>query len=105
VRVVLVTAPDMATAEALVETLVEERLIACGNVVSGVVSIFRWEGTVQRENEAMLLLKSTSEQAGALTERILELHPYDLPEVLVIPVETGNPAYLEWVAANVGGES
>ena len=103
VRVVLVTAPDTATAEALAEKLVEERLAACGNVVPGLTSIFRWDGAVQREEEALLMLKSTLGQVEVLTGRIVELHPYDVPEVLVIPVESGNSAYLEWVAANVGG--
>ena len=104
-RVVLVTAPDTATAEALARDLVKERLAACGNVVPGLTSIFEWDGAVQVEEEALLMLKSTREQAEALTGRIVELHPYEVPEVLVVPVESGNAAYLEWVTKNVGGGS
>jgi periplasmic divalent cation tolerance protein len=103
--VVLVTAPDAAIAEALAERLVGERLAACGNVVPGIASVFRWDGAIQREDEVLLLLKSTLASAEALTARLVELHPSDVPEVLVIPVESGNPAYLRWVAASVGVES
>jgi periplasmic divalent cation tolerance protein len=104
-RVVLVTTPDAATAESLAQHLVEERLAACGNIVPGVTSIFRWDGGVQRDSEILLMLKSTQSQVEALTGRIVEMHPYDVPEVLVIPVEGGNASYLDWVASSVGGTS
>lgn len=97
VRVVLVTAPG-GEAEALGRALVGERLAACVNIVPGARSIYRWEGEVQADEEALLVIKTTETRLGALVERVNALHPYDLPEVLALPAEGGSTAYLEWVA-------
>ncbi|RMH14840.1 MAG: divalent-cation tolerance protein CutA [Gemmatimonadetes bacterium] len=97
VRLVLVTTPDRETAESLARTLVEERLAACGNVVPGLRSIFRWEGEVQAEDEALLLLKTRVEHVERVGRRVAELHPYDVPEVVALPVCAGLGAYLDWV--------
>lgn len=94
---VLVTVPDPGKAAELARALVEARLAACGNVVPGVRSIFRWEGKVQDEAEALLILKTTRGRIPELVARIRALHPYEVPEVLAIPVEEGNGAYLDWV--------
>lgn len=103
-RIVLVTAPDTAVAERIVTTLVEERLAACGNIVSGVVSIFRWEGRVQREAEVLIVLKTAASRVAALQERVPALHPYDVPEVLVVPVESGHGPYVDWVLRESAAE-
>lgn len=95
--VVLVTAPSAEAAAALARTLVEEGLAACGNVVPGLRSIYRWEGKVHDEPEALLLLKSRAERFEALSRRIVELHPYDVPEVLRLGVEAGHEPYLAWI--------
>ncbi len=100
VRVVLVTAPDVAVAERMVRALVEEGLAACGNVVPGVRSIFRWQGEIRAESEVLVILKTTAGDAGRLTARVAALHPYDVPEVLALPVASGHEPYLAWV----GGE-
>jgi periplasmic divalent cation tolerance protein len=97
--VVLVTAPTAERAAELARTLVEERLAACGNVVPGLRSIYRWEGKVQDDAEALLLLKTTRARFDALRDRVLALHPYQVPEVIALPVEAGSAAYLEWIAA------
>lgn len=101
-RVVLVTLPDQAAAERLVDRLVGERLVACGNIVPGMTSIYRWQGRVERANEALVIFKTTAAGAERLIRRVPEIHPYDVPEVLVLPVESGHRPYLEWVSANVG---
>jgi periplasmic divalent cation tolerance protein len=98
-RVVLVTAPDAEAAARLARALVEERLAACGNVVPAIRSIYRWEGSVHDEGEALLVLKTRAARVDALRARVLELHPYQVPEVLVLPVEAGSEAYLAWIAA------
>jgi periplasmic divalent cation tolerance protein len=105
VRVVLMTAPDRATAEKLGEALVRERLAACANVLPGVTSLFWWEGELQRAEEALVVLKTPAEQVDALLARAVELHPYEVPELLALPVEAGLPAYLDWVGreARLGG--
>jgi len=97
VRVVLVTAPDPATAERLARTLVEERLAACVNVVPAIRSIYRWEGRVEEADELLLLAKTRADRGAALAARVRELHPYALPEVLELPALGGSEAYLGWV--------
>jgi periplasmic divalent cation tolerance protein len=95
--VVLATVPDAEVGRRLARTLLDEGLIACANVVPAVVSLYRWEGEVQEEGETLLLLKSRMELVPRLLERIPELHPYELPEVLALPVAGGLPAYCRWV--------
>lgn len=99
--VVLVTAPDAAVAEELVQALVQERLAACGNIVPGVQSIYRWEGTIQREVEVLIVLKTTAGQVPALIERVSALHPYEVPEVLEVPVQRGLDRYLGWIHESI----
>jgi len=97
--VVFTTLPSPEKAAEIARTLVEERLVACANVLPAVRSIYKWQGKMQDENEVMLLLKTREEQLERLKLRILELHPYEVPEVLAIPVESGYRAYLEWIAS------
>ncbi len=97
IRVVLVTAPDRACAERMARVLVEEKLAACVNVVTGVRSFYRWEGVVQDAAEHLLVAKTRVERGPALAARVRELHPYDLPEVLELPAVGGSEAYLDWV--------
>ncbi len=97
VRVVLMTAPNRDVAVQLVRTLVDERLAACGNVLPGLVSIYRWEGDVQEDPEALVILKTHTGALDALLRRAPELHPYDVPELLALPVMEGLPSYLAWV--------
>lgn len=96
--VVLVTVPTPERAAEIARAVVEERLAACGNVVPGLRSIYRWEGKVQDDEEALLLLKTTRSRFDALRDRVLALHPYDVPEVIALPVEAGSAAYLAWIA-------
>ena len=99
---VLMTAPDAEVAERLARTLVDERLAACANIVPGVVSVYRWEGEVQRDSEVLIILKTSAEVLDDLESRAVELHPYDVPEVLALPVRGGHGPYLDWVRAEVG---
>ena len=97
--VVLVTTPTPERAAELARALVEERLAACGNVVPGLRSIYRWEGKLEDEAEALLVLKTTQARFEALKARVLALHPYAVPEVLALPVVAGSAPYLAWIAA------
>jgi periplasmic divalent cation tolerance protein len=97
--VVLVTCPTAERAAEIARVLVEERLAACGNVVPGLRSIYRWEGKVQDDAEALLVLKTTRERFEALRDRVLALHPYQVPEVVALPIEAGSAPYLAWIAA------
>jgi periplasmic divalent cation tolerance protein len=96
--VVLVTCPTAERAAEIARAVVEERLAACGNVVPGLRSIYRWEGKVQDDAEALLVLKTTRERFEALRERVLALHPYQVPEVIALPIEAGSAPYLAWIA-------
>jgi periplasmic divalent cation tolerance protein len=101
-RVVLVTAGSREEAERLAETLVGERLAACVNLVGPIRSIYRWKGEVCRDDEQLLVIKTTRESCAALERRVRELHSYDVPEVLVLPIEGGSEAYLAWLREQVG---
>ncbi len=80
----------------------EERLVACANIVPGVTSIYRWEGEVHHDSEVLLLLKSTEDMTAALCDRIAQIHPYDVPEVLALPLPEATGPYAEWVRGEVG---
>ena len=99
VRVVLITAPDAETGALLARTLVEERLAACVNAIAGVRSVYRFEGAVHDDAEVLLVAKTRADRTEALMRRVLALHPYAVPEVLVLPAISGSPAYLDWVRA------
>jgi periplasmic divalent cation tolerance protein len=96
--VVLVTTPDAERAAEIARAVVEERLAACGNVVAGLRSIYRWEGEVHDEGEALLVLKTTRARFEELRERVLALHPYEVPEVIALPIVAGSAPYLGWIA-------
>ena len=96
VLIALTTCPP-DKADALAERLVEARVAACVNIVPQLRSVYRWEGKVQRDDEALLLAKTTADRFEALKACILEHHPYELPEVIGLPVGHGHTKYLEWV--------
>ena len=96
---VVVTADDADWLAGFTHTLVEERLAACGHTVREIRSIYRWEGAVHDEAEARVALHTRRSLVPAIVARAGELHPYDVPCVLALPVVGGNPAYLQWLAA------
>lgn len=100
-RVVLMTAPNRGVAESLVRRLVEEGVVACGNILPDITSIYRWRGEVEHETEVLVLFKTTPSGTGRLVERVPELHPYEVPEVLVLPLEAGHGPYIQWIHQNV----
>jgi periplasmic divalent cation tolerance protein len=91
------TCPDVASAQHLAEALVGERLAACVNRIPAVSSTYRWKTKVVTDNEELLLIKTTAAQFAALRQRLLELHPYELPELIAVPVTDGHGPYLDWV--------
>ena len=99
--VVLVTCPTPAVGRRLARELVRLRLAACVNVLPGVESVFRWRGKLDTSREALLLIKTTRARLTQLTRAVIALHPYDLPEVIALPVAGGHRPYLHWVASSV----
>lgn len=99
---VLTTTARAEQAETLARSLLDARLIACANVLPGATSLYRWDGRVQKDDEVVVIMKSTHERLELLKERLLEEHPYDVPEVIVLPVVDGSRPYLDWVRQEVG---
>lgn len=98
-RFVYVTAQNRDEALAIGRALVGERLAACANVTTEVTSVYWWEGKVVEDGEAVLVLKSRASLIAKLTERVAELHSYSCPCVVALAIDDGNPAYLDWIAA------
>ncbi|WP_058556352.1 divalent-cation tolerance protein CutA [Thiohalocapsa sp. ML1] len=97
VHVVYCTCPDRPVAESLAAELVQAGLAACATLLPGALSIYRWQGNIERADEVLLLIKTTGERLDALTARILASHPYDVPEVIAHPITAGHDHYLDWV--------
>jgi periplasmic divalent cation tolerance protein len=95
---VLTNLPDRASAESLARALVEGRLAACVNILAPCRSVYRWKGEVQQEDEHPVLIKTTRGAYAALEAAIRQAHPYELPEIVAVPIERGLPAYLDWLA-------
>ncbi|HEY6862659.1 MAG TPA: divalent-cation tolerance protein CutA [Burkholderiales bacterium] len=91
--------PDRASAEKLAHLLIDQRLAACVNVLSPCRSVYRWKGKVDDAEEFPLLIKTTRERYAALEAAVRKHHPYELPEIIALPLAAGLPAYLDWVAA------
>jgi periplasmic divalent cation tolerance protein len=102
VVVVLVACPDEETAGTIAGRLVEERLAACVHVTAAGSSIYRWEGSVEKARELLLVIKARADRLDELASRIAELHPYEVPEVLALPVAGGLAPYLDWVRTEGG---
>ena len=98
---VLVTAPDLKTARTLAKASLKARLIACANLVPKIESHYWWRGTIEHGAEVLMILKTTRRRLPALEKLILTKHPYDTPEFLVVPLESGAADYLDWLTASV----
>jgi len=99
---IMTTLGNEEDAVTFIKSLLERRLIACGTVTPNVRSIYRWENKVADEREVLVVLKTRSATLDALEQAFEELHPYKLPELLVVPVAAGTPKYLEWIAGETG---
>ncbi len=95
---VLTNMPERAVAERLADMLVERRLAACVNILAPCRSVYRWKGALQHDEEHPMLIKTTTERYPALEQALRAAHPYELPEIIAVPLAQGLPAYLEWLA-------
>ena len=96
-RLILCTFPDADQARAIGTTLIEEQLAACVNLIPGVESIYRWQGAMETSAEVLAIFKTTLSAYPAFETRLRTLHPYEVPEIIALPVSAGLPAYLDWV--------
>jgi len=100
-RIVLTTAGSAEEAERIASALVEDQLAACVNIVAPIISVYRWKGALQKEQEWLLLIKTSAVASERVSQKIRELHSYDLPECIQIPIEAGGADYLKWIEENV----
>jgi periplasmic divalent cation tolerance protein len=103
VVIVLTTLPADADAEAVATALIQERLAACVSIGAPMISVFSWKGEVERAGERQLVLKTVADRVAPITSRLAALHPYDVPELLVLPIIDGGEAYLAWVRECTAG--
>lgn len=96
-RVILVTVPSHEEGERMAEALVGERLAACVHLIGPIRSVYRWQGKLCRDDEHLLFIKTTRDRYASLEARVLDLHPYEVPEVISLPVEDGAESYLSWL--------
>jgi periplasmic divalent cation tolerance protein len=101
VVLVLSTVPDDESAETVARTLIEEKLVACVNLLAPMISIYRWKGALERETERQLVMKTTRARVPALEKRLKELHSYDVPEFIVVAADSVSADYLAWLTAEV----
>ena len=101
---VITNLPDQASAEALARQLIDDRVAACVNILAPCRSVYRWQGAVETASEVPMLIKSTLERYSDLEAAIRARHPYELPEIIAVPVTAAFPAYLAWVTAETGPE-
>jgi periplasmic divalent cation tolerance protein len=97
------TVASAEDADRIARELVERRLAACVNVVPGLVSTYRWKGKLEKDAEQLLIIKTRRDRFPALREALAAIHPYEVPELIAVPIEDGSPAYLEWLDAAVEG--
>ena len=100
----LSTFPSRDVARSVTFTLVEERFVACGSLVPGVESIYRWKGEIETSDEVLVVFKTTAGRAAGAMERLRALHPYEVPEIVQVPVTGGWPDYLAWVGESVSAK-
>jgi periplasmic divalent cation tolerance protein len=102
---VITNLPDRAAAERLADALIEKRVAACVNILAPCRSVYRWKGALQHEEEHPLLIKTSAERYAELEAAIRAGHPYELPEIIAVPIERGLPPYLDWVAAETAART
>lgn len=101
---VWINCPDAATAQRIADALVEERLVACANVLGPIRSTYHWQGAIERDDEVPLLLKTRAALFDRVVARVEALHPYDVPSILGVPIERVNEAYATWVSGETRGD-
>ena len=100
-RVIMSTIDNRDRAEQLARVLLDSHLVACANIIGPIISLYHWQDAIARDEEYLLLMKTVTTDEKALIERIRELHPYEVPEVMVLPMAEGLPFYLSWIDASV----
>ena len=101
--IVFITAPTEEEAAKIAKALVEEKLAACVNIIKGIRSIYRWQGKIEDDPEVLMVVKTREDLFEKLADRVKELHSYEVPEVIAMPITKGSEAYLKWIGEVTGG--
>ena len=101
--VILCTLPSETDAEKIATHLIENRLAACCNIIPGLRSIYRWKDKIESDDEFLLLIKSAEERYPEIEKAIIKMHPYDVPEIIALPLEAGSQTYLHWIRESISG--
>lgn len=96
-QIIFCTCPDQKTAEQIASLLVEQKLAACVNIIAGVTSVYEWQGKIETSQEQLLIIKSHADKYDAIENKIKTNHPYELPEIIAVPIDRGLPDYLQWI--------
>ncbi len=96
--VILITVPNQAVGARIAKTLVEEKLAACVNRIPGVISVYAWQGKIEQATEELLMVKTRQNLTATVSQRVKSLHPYEVPEIVALPITGGSEAYLKWLA-------
>ncbi len=96
-QIILCSCPDQKTAGHIAEHMIKHRLAACVNIVPGITSVYQWQGKLESAQEHLLIIKSHSDKYQAIETKIKQIHPYELPEIIAVPIEHGLPEYLQWI--------
>ncbi len=99
----LSTFPDAETARRISNQLVTEKFAACANILPAIESIYRWKEKIESGNETLVFFKLSEDRQSAFQEKLRSLHPYEIPEIIFVPVSSGSPEYLDWIVENCGG--
>lgn len=99
-QIVFCTCPDLSSAEHIAQTLIEQQLAACVNLIPGLRSMYRWQGKIEQAEECLLLIKTHHSRYAALEQAIVSAHPYELPEIVAVSLDNALPGYLTWIAQN-----
>lgn len=100
-QLVLCTCPDQATAHNIAEHLIDRQLAACVNILPGITSVYQWQGKRESSQEHLLLIKTTAAAYDIVEQALTDLHPYELPEIIAVPIAHGSDAYLDWISQQV----
>ncbi len=96
-QITFCTCPSRKSAEAIATQLIKHQLAACVNIIPGITSVYEWQGEIESAQEHLLIVKSRAEKFNAIESEIKQLHPYELPEIIAVPIERGLPEYLQWI--------
>jgi len=96
-QIIFCTCPDQQTAKQIAESLIRDKSAACVNIIPGITSVYQWQGKIESAQEHLLLIKSRVEKYSTIESKIKQIHPYELPEIIAVPIERGLPEYLQWI--------